>query len=344
MNTRAADVAVHSCTASAFVFPVTFVIVQFFIVTSISFSIFAMSSPEDLSDVDDERLILEDFEYLARSTIFSKRALLFDAIKCKDVRAFKILCIWLTVERKDVTKIREEHSVLHAALQSENVGIIKFLCDKFDLNKDDLREADNCCHPYINIRDYANSFDDLSEESTDFCPYFKTRDLMVYLLETIDFSQSELKDIFTLAAKNDDVWLMRYLVNTGCGHDGEAQQKLKVDPRHNNNEILRAASANGCYSVVKHLHTHFGLTVEDILDKWMGQDALYLAATRGHLDIVRYFFRDMGLASCPQRVNPDTIFIHAGSLGFREREELKQILLEHGCVFKIQPCKTCAQQ
>jgi len=50
----------------------------------------------------------------------------------------------------------------------------------------------------------------------------------------------------------------------------------------------------------------------------MGHDALFLAATRGHLDIVRYFFCDMKLGSCPQRVNPDNIFLHAGSLGLRE--------------------------
>lgn len=274
---------------------------------------------------------ISDLVYLATHGAFSKRKALMRAAAQKDLKSMEILCRTFSFTHDDVCEQKNGKSVLYAALHSENLETVKFLFNTVIITKKDV------------------------EKECGF--YYHTPAFMTFILERFEFYSWELSDIFTVAVKCNNVWLVHYL---WC-HDFKGEQppnyhkalrraasrghvdmlrclkeirgsgESDVSIRAHHNAALRKATMKGHLDVIKCLHTEFGLTFEDVVDgTWGAPAAVY--ETHGRMDMLQYFFHDMGLGQHPDCVKPAGVV--ANWPRPEEESSVRGFLISQGCKFE----------
>jgi hypothetical protein len=274
---------------------------------------------------------VSDLVYLAAHGAFSKRKALMRAAAQKDLKSMEILCRTFSFTHDDVCEHKSGKSVLYAALSSENLETVKFLFNTFIITKEDV------------------------EREGGF--YYHTPAFMTFILDRYEFYFWELSDIFTVAVKCNNVWLVQYL----CSHNFDEAQPPNYDKalrraasrghvnmlcclkemrgvgesdvsiRAHHNAALRKATMKGHLDVIKCLHTEFGLTFEDLVDGTWGAPAAVFE-THGRMDMLQYFFNDMSLGQHPDRVKPAGIV--ANWPWPEEESSVRGFLMSQGCKFE----------
>jgi hypothetical protein len=261
---------------------------------------------------------LDDLAYLTSCRVFHKRSALMRAVRRKNLRAVTALCRMFSYTKQHVCRVKNGKCVLDTALQSQSVKVATFLFDTFAINKEDvLAQGDPC---------------------------FSKRKFMQFILQRFEFCGQELRATFDLAVENDQLWLIRILfeehpqvtpdlveIVSRASYWGRLDVLHFLRDRHDKPELLCMARGRGGYygcaliaaasspsghsqcplDIIKCLHTDFGLTAEDVV-----QGGLWAASKRENgLDIMRYFFFDMGLKATDITTDVSSIQYFLGGAG-----------------------------